>query len=173
VEAPKGEVSVGFRGGWVSHFKVALSSAGAAAVVLAAFELLQRQPGPGFTLLSQWGPWPILALAALIFMGRFLARLNDTIQISFSAVVTSSQQGAEAQAKQAEALSRLAEQGGKQFEEVRRLSIYAAQEIGGVYVRFDGMDAVLRDLAQSVKGLHTKLSNEKAALEKTEGTHEH
>jgi hypothetical protein len=152
-EVPKGEVAASFRGGWLRHFRVALSSAGGAAVVVGIFELLQRQPIEGFRLLGVWGPWPIVALVALTFGGRFMSRLSDSLQTAFSALVSSAQQQAQASDRQANALSKLADQGGQQAEEVRRLAIYAAQEFPSVYERFNRQDEVLANVAEAVNRL--------------------
>lgn len=156
-EPPSGEVSVGLRKGWVKHFRVALSSAGAAAAVWALADLIERSPRESFALLQLWGPWPIVALVGLALLGRFMSRMNDTIQTSFASVVQSSQLNAEAQGRTADALTRLADQGGKQGEEVRRLAIYAAQEFPSVYDRFDKQDAALEKLASSVRAVHGRL----------------
>ena len=156
-EVPKGEMAASFRLGWLRHIRIALSSAGGAAVILALFELLQRQPIEGFRLLGLWGPWPIVALVALAFVGRFLSRMNDTIQTTFGAVVTSVHQGVDAQTKTADALSRLADQGGRQAEQVERLAIYATQEFPFVYERFDKQDAILTDLQSGMKALCARL----------------
>jgi hypothetical protein len=143
VRVPQGEAEVSFRGGWLKRFRVGLGSAGAAAVVIALFELLQRQP-EGFRLLGAWGPWPLVALVALGYAGHFLSRLSDSLQTTFSVVVQTAQQGAEAQSKIAEAVTGLATQGGKQAQEIQRLAIYAAQEFPGVYERLDMQDEVLQ-----------------------------
>jgi hypothetical protein len=156
-EVPKGELAASFRLGWLKHFRVVLSSAGGAAMVLGLFELLQRQPIEGFRLLSVWGPWPIVALVALAFIGRFLSRMNDTIQTTFGSVVISVHQGVDAQTKTADALSRLADQGGRQAEQVERLAIYATQEFPFVYERFDRQDEMLVSLDSSVKALCARL----------------
>jgi aldehyde:ferredoxin oxidoreductase len=66
-------------------------------------------------------------------------------------------------------LTRLADQGTREFEQVERLAIYAAQEFPGVYQRLDRQDEVLQELAHGVKGLHTMLGNEKAALDRKDG----
>jgi len=165
---PRGEAAVSFRGGWLKHLRIGLSSAGGAAVILAAFELLQRQPQAGFTLLAQWGPWPFIALLGLMFLGRFLSRMNDTIQTTFSSVVEGVQQQAHASGRQADALTKLADQGGRQAEEMERLTIFAAQGVNGLYERMDQQDNVLQDLARSIKGLHSMLSKEQSAHQGTE-----
>jgi len=165
-DAPKGEVAASFRRGWLRHFRVALSSAGGAAVVLLILDLLQRQPVEGFKLLGAWGPWPVIALVALAFLGRFMGQMNDTIQTTFSAVVTNVQQQTVASVKTADALTRLADQGGRQAEQVERLAIYAAQEFPGVYERLDKQDEILLDVQRGIKGLHSMLSNEKVAFDR-------
>ena len=172
---PEGGVEVGFRSGLVRYAKIALTSAGGAAVAFAVFSILERQPVQGFGLLTSWGPWPIVVLVALAMLGGFLSKMSDTISVTFGAMVTSSQQGveaqikgAEAQAKTADALTRLADQGSRQAEEVQRLTIYAAQGVNGLYERMDAQDRVLEDLGAGIKGLHTKLSREKSALDAKE-----
>jgi hypothetical protein len=151
---PSGEVSATIKTGWLRHFKVVLGSAGGAAVMIAIFELLQKEPVEGFKLLGQWGPWPVIVLVALVMAGSFFSKLNETISTSFSAIVTTAQQGVEAQSKQAEALNRLADQGSRQAEEVRRLAIYAAREFPAMYDRFNQLDAAIATLTEGVKGLH-------------------
>jgi len=153
---PSGEAEASFRSGWVRHFRLALSSAGGAALVVGFFELLQRQPAESFRLLGQWGPWPVIALVALVLLGSFLSRMNDTVQTTFGSIVSSVQQQAQSSGKTADALSRLAEQGGRQAEEVRRLAIYAGRELGSIGERLDKQDIVLEKLASSVQGLHTR-----------------
>jgi len=48
--------------------------------------------------------------------------MNDTVQTTFSSVVEGVQQQAHASGRQADALTELAKQGGRQAEEVRRLA---------------------------------------------------
>jgi hypothetical protein len=151
--APSGEVAAAFKGGWVRHFKLGLSSAGGAAIVLAIFELLEKQPGEGFKLLAQWGPWPVIALVSIVIVGSFLSKMNDTISTTFGAVVTSVQQQAEATGKTADALTRLADQGGKQAQEIQRLAIFATEEFPGIYRRFDRQDAALELQSRSLQEL--------------------
>jgi len=152
-KSPDGELAVGFRRGWPNRFKLVLSSAGGAAVAFAAAELLEKQPREGFTLLLQWGPWPFIALVALALAGSIMSRLSETVQTTFEAVVKSSQQGAEAQGSIAGALTRLADQGGRQAQQVERLAIYAAQEFPSVYERFDKQDLALGELATLVRSI--------------------
>lgn len=134
---PSGEVVVGLRKGWLRYFKLALSSAGGAAAVLAIFTLLERQPVEGFRLLGAWGPWPVVIMLALLLAGGFISRLTDTIGTSFGAIVSSAQQTAGA-------LTRLAEQSGEQARETHRLAMFAAQESQSLYERLDRQDEVLQ-----------------------------
>lgn len=149
---PSGEMTVSFRSGWVKYLKVAASSAGGAAVVLALFTLLQREPSEGFRLLAAWGPWPFVALVGLTIAGKFLSRMNDTVQGAFGAVVTTVQGGVDAQNKTADALTRLADQGNRRQEEIERLAVYAAQEFPLVHQRLDRQDEALRSIQEAVTG---------------------
>lgn len=144
------EVSVGFRRGWFRHIRVALSSAGWLAVIVAAIKLLALRPTEGFGLLGQWGPWPIIAIVCVVLLGHFLSRLTDAVQVSFSSMVKSAEAGAAAHNRTADALTQLAEQGGRQAEEVRRLAIYAAREFPSVYERLDRQDEVLSTITAVV-----------------------
>lgn len=145
------EVSIGFRRGWFRHVKIALASAGWIAVIVAVIQLFSREPNEGFGLLARWGPWPIVALVAIVFGGLFLSRLNDTIQMSFGHVVDQA-------TRTADALTKLADQGGRQAEEVRRLAVYAAQEFPGIYGRLDKQDRVLGDTLDAVLAIKEKLA---------------
>lgn len=147
------ELEVGFRRGWFRSIKFVLSSAGGATAAIVGMELLDRQPREGFALLAQWGPWPFIALVALAILAGFMSQMSGTIQTTFAAVVASSQQGAEAQSRTADALTSLAAQGGRQAEEVRRLAIYAAQEFPSLYARLDKQDDATEEIATLVKSL--------------------
>jgi hypothetical protein len=151
---PSGELTATFKGGWLRHFRLVLSSAGGAAAAIAAMALLGKQPAEGFKLLAQWGPWPVIALVALILVGGFMSRMNDTVSTTFAAVVNSAERQAEASGKTADALTRLADQGGRQAEEVRRLAIFNAQEFPGIYIRFDKQDDVLQRQNEVLQQLH-------------------
>jgi hypothetical protein len=160
------DAQVGFRSGLLRHIGVAIGGAGGAAVALGAYEVLKSAPTQSFALLQAWGPTFLIAIFCVFVAGKFLENVNSTVRESVTVMAGELRASGEAAGRTADALSRLADQGGKQFEEVRRLSLYAAQEFPSVYERFDRQDAVLHDLASSVKGLHSKLSSEKAALEK-------
>jgi hypothetical protein len=146
------EVEVGFRAGWVKYAKIALSSAGGAAIILAVFSILDRQPAAGFGLLASWGPWPVLGLVGLAIFGKFMSRMSDTIQSSFTAIVSNSKQTADAQTKTADALGKLAEQGSRHGQEVERLTIFAVQEFPIIHERLDKQDAMLREIHTATVG---------------------
>ncbi len=157
------EVGVTFRRGWLQHLKLGLSSAGGAAIVLGLFELLRSQP-EGFRLLTAWGPWPVVVLVALAFLGKFLSRISDSIDSAFGAVVASVRQGADAQrqsadaqSRTADALSKLAVQGSRHAQEVERLTVYAVQEFPLLHERLDKQDQVLGSLGDSLSEIHTLL----------------
>lgn len=123
-------------------------------MVLAGFTVLRAEPDKAFDLLRVWGPAFLIAMLAIVVLGKFLEGLNTTVRESFNVVATSAQASAAAAGRQADALTRLADQGNKQAEEVRRLAIYAAREFPAVYDRFDQLDASIRELTDGVKGLH-------------------
>lgn len=160
------DVQAGFRTGWLRHLKVALGGATGMSVALGAYEVFRSQPDRSFQLLQVWGPAFIVALMALYVAGKFLDGMVAAIRESFGMVAQSVHDSAAATGRTADALTRLADQGGRQAEQVERLAIYAAQEFPGVYERFDRQDEVLREMGRSLKGLHSMLSSEKAALDK-------
>lgn len=136
----KGEVSVGFRQGWVRYFRVWLPPAGLVGGAIAVADLLGKQPREGFGLLVAWGPWPLITLVGLGFLGHFLNRLSDTVQSTFGSVVESAQESARAHSRTADALQRVAEQGNRQVEETRRLAIYAGRELTAISERMDAQE---------------------------------
>lgn len=145
------------RSGWLKHMGTAITGASGAAIVLGGYEVLTSQPERAFALLQAWGPAFLIAVIALFLIA--------TIRESFSMVASGVQMSATAAGRTADALTRLAEQGGRQSEQVERLAIYAAQEFPGVYERLDRQDDVLLELVEGMKGLHSMLSKEKAALD--------
>jgi hypothetical protein len=156
---PRTEVAFGFRGGWLKHAGVAIGGASGAAVVLGAYEVLRAQPDRAFALLQGWGPAFLVAIVALFIVGKFLEGLNATVRESFSVVASGVHCSAEAQGRTAEALTRLAEQGGEQARETQRLATFAAQESQSVYERLDQQDEVLSQLMESVKAIQGHLTN--------------
>lgn len=148
-----GQAGTGTKGAWAKGFRIALGSGGGAAIVFALFDLIRNRPGESFQLLNSWGPWPVIALVAMVLVGMFLSRINETISTAFSAIVSSSQEQAQSMGKLADAVSRVADQGNKQAQEVQRLALYAAQEFPGVYERLDSQDKVLGEIAETVRHL--------------------
>lgn len=146
--APKTDIQVGFRSGWLKHIGVVIGGASGAAVVLGGYEVLRSQPERAFGLLQVWGPSSLLAMVAILVLGKFLEGLNSTVRESFSIVASGVHSSAEAAGRTADALTRLAEQGGKQAQEVQRLAIYASQEFPGLYERLDRQDEVMEKQGQ-------------------------
>jgi hypothetical protein len=155
-----------FRGGWLKHLKIALGGASGTALVLGGYEVLKSQPAQAFGLLQSYGPVFLIAALVIFAGGKVLEGLTTTIRESFGLVASSVQASAAASSRTADAMTRLADQGTRQAEQIERLAIYAASEFPGLYERMDRQDEMLRELASGVKGLHTKLSNEKTALDK-------
>jgi hypothetical protein len=135
-------------------------------VALGAYEVLRSQPNRSFDLLQEWGPAFLVAMLAIAVGGKFLESLVQAIRESFAMVAGSVHDSAAASSRTADALTRLADQGGRQAEQVERLAIYAAQEFPGVYERLDKQDEMLLELGRGIKGLHSMLSNEKLALDR-------
>jgi hypothetical protein len=152
--SPTADVKVGFRTGWFRHIGVAIGGASGAAAVLGGYEVLKAQPNQAFALLQGWGPTFLISILAIFVVGKFLDGLQETVRASFNVVAQGVTSSAMASGRTADALTRLADQGGKQHEEVRRLAIYAAREFPAVYERFDQLDAALKELTEGVKGLH-------------------
>ena len=95
-------------------------------------------------------------MVGLVLVAPFLVGLQDTVRTAFGAIVSNFQLQTVASTKTADALTRLADQGGRQAEEIRRLAIFNAQEFPGIYSRFDKQDEVLQDLSSLVKVLVTR-----------------
>ena len=147
------EVRVGLRTGWLRHVGVAVGGASGAAIVLGGYEVLRSQPDKSFQLLQVWGPAFLVAMVAIMVFGRLLEGLIQAIRDSFGMVATSVHDSADAASRTADALTRLADQGGKQAQEVQRLAIYAAQEFPGLYTRLDRQDEILEHQSAMLVGL--------------------
>lgn len=154
---PKAGLDMGFRVGWLKHVGLAVSGASGAAIVVGGYEVLKVQPEQSFKLLESWGPAFLIAIVALFVLGRFLEGLNATVRESFSMVANGVQSAAEASNRTATALTRLADLGGKQAEEVRMLAVYAAQEFPGIYERFDRQDLTLEKQTEALTNLTTSM----------------
>ena len=163
--AAKAELGASLQPAWLKHVGLAISGASGTAVVIGAYEVIKAQPDQSFKLLQVWGPIFIVAILIVAVAGKLGGELIQAIRESFSMVATSVHDSAEASGRTADALTRLADQGGRQAEQVERLAVYAAQEFPRVYERMDEQDKDLKDLLSGVKGLHSMLSNEKAALD--------
>jgi len=158
----RADVQVGFRSGWLRHIGVAIGGASGTAVALGCYEILRSQPDKSFQLLQVWGPAFLVAMLGILVFGKLIEALISAIRESFTMVASSVHDSAKAADRTADALTRLADQGGKQAQEVQRLAIYAAQEFPGVYERLDRQDAVmakqnqmLGEMMQGLKALST------------------
>jgi hypothetical protein len=158
---PRAEVNANFRTGWLRHLGVAIGGASGMALALGAYEVFRTQPDKSFQLLQVWGPAFLVALLAIVVFGKlaenFVGGMIAAIRESFKMVATSVHDSAEATSRQADALTRLADQGGKQAEEVKMLALYAAQEFPGVYRRFDRQDQTLAEMGTSLRDLTTSI----------------
>lgn len=149
-------VKATFRGGWLRHIGVAVGGASGAAVVLGGYEVLRAQPDKAFALLQAWGPWFLVVLVVIFVLGKFLDGLSQAVRESFSGVVSGLSESASASSRTADALTKLAEQGGRQIEETQRLAIYAAREFPAVYDRFDVVEGQLKEIKNLILGRHQR-----------------
>jgi hypothetical protein len=163
--SPKVGLGIDLRAGWLKHVGLAISGASGAAIVVGAYDILRSQPDRAFALLQGWGPAFLIAILAIFAVGRIFEGLNSTVRESFSTMSAGIQSSAEAASRTASALTQLAEQGNRQVEETRRLAIYAAQEFVPMYERLDRQDELLREISQSVKGLHCVIHRETKTVE--------
>lgn len=163
-------VEVGFRRGLLRNVSLALGGASGVAVILGGYELLQRQPERAFALLQSWGPAFLIALLAIFTLGTFLAGVNATLRESVTMIAESAKEGAQASARTADALTRLADQGSRQFEEVQRMSIYVSRELPHLYERLDRQDEMLEAVSDSLRRLHAKMPWEGLKNERGTGT---
>lgn len=159
------QVQFGIKTNWLKIvFIGSLGVGGCMAAVLAVLQILRDEPKAAFDLLKAWGPWAIILTFALFLASRFLQELLSIAREAMKAWVGTAEKGAEAQTRTADALTRLAEQGGRSSEEVRRLAVYAAQEFPSICERFDRTDeglkanvtAVLK-VAEAVQALHRRM----------------
>lgn len=164
---PKTSVSLGLRRGWFRHIGVVMGGASGTAVVLAGYEVLRAQPDKAFGLLQSWGPYFFVAILVVLTVGKLLEGMNQNVRESFQVVANAVQSSADAAGRTADALTKLAEQGGRQFQEVQRLALFAAQEFPSVYERFDRQDAMLEkqnqtmgDVAKAVMALTVRGNND-------------
>ena len=159
VSVPKVGVEAGFRFGWLRHIGIVMGGASGAAIVLGAYNIMTSQPHRDFALLQGWGPSFLIAIVALFVVGKFLEGMTATVRESFSLVASGVHSSAEASGRTADALTRLADHGSRQAEQVERLAIYAAQEFPGMYERFDRQDETLQDLTRSVNAIRMSLGS--------------
>lgn len=121
--------------------KLLVSGSVVAAIVFYGYELLEKNPQRGFDLLLQFGPSFLISVFVLIIvwdlLGRgvgYVGKLADSMDRLSSAV------------------DRIAEKDDRQFEEMRRLSQFAAQTAERSFqilsTQSDVLERIERTLAQ-------------------------
>jgi hypothetical protein len=162
VRASNGRMRLSVRTGWFRGFlAVGLGAGGGAAIILELAQIFAHDPREGFDVLKSWGPWAMVVGLVVFLVYQLAAKSIDAARDAMNAWVGTAKTQAEASTRTADALTKLAEQGGRQGEEVRRLAIYAVQEFPSLNVRLDKQDETLAVLVDGIKSLHTRL-DEKA-----------
>jgi hypothetical protein len=145
------EVRVGLRKGGLRYVSVALGGVGVVTLLLGLLRVLEANPADAFDLLRAWGPNFFIALMVTLLLGGMLGGL-------LTQLMETSRDGVAAQQRMAEAMSQIAQKDDRQAEEVRRLAVYAGRELGAIAERMDRQDDVMQQVAASLQGLHTRLS---------------
>jgi hypothetical protein len=157
-----GRLRMAVKTGWFKGALVlGIGAGGGLGLMLEIAQVFGKDPREGFDVLKAWGPWALVVGLVVWLVYQLASKSIDTARDAMNAWVGTAKTQAEASTRTADALTKLAEQGGRQGEEVRRLAIYAAQEFPSLYERFDKQDETLATLVDAVKGLHVKL-DEKA-----------
>lgn len=142
---PEGKLNVQVRTGWLrSQIALGFGAGGGVAIVVAVLELVTRAPDQGFALLKAWGPWALVVALAMLLAWKVASQAIGIVRVGVESFMQTSERAAIAGDRQADAMTKLADQGGRSHEEVRRLATYAAQEFPTVYLRLDQQDAMLR-----------------------------
>jgi hypothetical protein len=152
-----GRMRVAVKTGWFKGFlALGLGAGGGMAVALSVTQVFAHDPREGFDVLKSWGPWAMVVGLVVFLVYQLASKSIDAARDGMNAWVGTARTQAEASTRTADALTRLAQQGGQSAEEVRRLNIYAAQEFPSIYARFDKQDDKLDLLVDAMKGLATK-----------------
>jgi hypothetical protein len=126
------------------------------AIVMATFQMLQKQPAEAFSLLKSWGPWFLIAGLAMYLFTQLMSEGIQGVRESFKESTAAQLASAEAQGRTADALTRLADQGSRSADEIKRLTMYAAQEFPSIYGRFDRQDVELEKITSALIALGEK-----------------
>ena len=139
-----GKLQLQIRAGWLRGMLVmGFGAGGGIAAGWSLFELVSHDPKEGFALLKAWGPWALVVALAMLLCWKVATQFLGLVRTGLEKFLETSDRQAVAAEGQTQQLARLADQGGRQHEEVKRLAIYAAQEFPSVYVRLDRQDAML------------------------------
>jgi hypothetical protein len=165
---PEGKLKLRVKTAWLRGLLVLGAGAGGSmALGLGVIQALAKNPGEGFGLLKAWGPWALIVGFVVWVIWKIVVEAISVVRDGMNAWVKTAEKGADAQTRTADALTKLADQGGRSAEEVKRLTVYAAQEFPCVYQRFDAQDAMLKQsndalvaLTQSVLALTIKLNED-------------
>jgi len=150
-----GKLELQVRTGWLRGMLVmGFGAGGGIAAGWGLLELVSHDPKEGFALLKVWGPWAIVVVFAMFVVWKLSAELISLARVMMNAWVSTSERQAVSSEVQATALTKLAEQGGRQGEEVKRLAVYAAREFPTVYERMDRQDTMLQSNHDATMELH-------------------
>jgi methyl-accepting chemotaxis protein len=138
------------------------------ALAAGAYEVFRNQPDKSFQLLQVWGPAFLVALVGIYVYGRITESQIQATRESFGELAASIRGAVEASAQTAAAMNRMAEVSGETNRETQRLAMFAAQQGQEITDRLDRQDEVLSEIMHSMKGVHSMLSKEKAALDAKE-----
>jgi len=157
-----GKLELQVRTGWLRGMLVmGFGAGGGIAAGWGLLELVSHDPKEGFAVLKAWGPWALVVALAMLLAWKIATQAIALVKVGVEAFMRTSERGAVASESQAAALSKLADQGGRNAEEVRRLATFAAQEFPSVYARFDQQEAKLNanhDATLAVHALVEKLA---------------
>lgn len=162
-----GRLRMRVKTGW---FKGALAlgigAGGGLGLMLEVAQIFGRDPREGFDVLKSWGPWALVVGLVVWLVYQLASKSIDTARDAMNAWVGTAKTQAEASTRTADALTKLAQQGGRSAEEVQRLTIYTAQEFPSLYLRLDKQDDALDEIKALVHGLAVKFD----AAQGREGT---
>ena len=152
-----GRLRMKIKTGWFKGALVlGIGAGGGLGLMVELSQVFAHDPREGFDLLKSWGPWALVVGLVVWLVYQLASKSIDTARDAMNAWVGTAKTQAEASTRTADALTRLAQQGGQSAEEVRRLNIYAAQEFPSIYLRFDKQDDALDEIKSAVRGLAAK-----------------
>ena len=165
---PDGKLELHLSGGRLKGMLVlGFGAGGGIAAGWGLLELVSHDPKEGFALLKAWGPWALVVALAMLLVWKVATQAIGIVKVGVEAFLHTSERQATASEGQAQALTQLAAQGGRNAEEVRRLAIYAAQEFPSVYARLDRQDAMLASNHEATMAVHAAVERLAARLDET------